>query len=48
MCYINMIPMIGAFNLVLRVGDGKTQNRYTLRVDGQEPSIWGGMLLNVP
>jgi hypothetical protein len=48
MCYINMIPMIGAFNSVLRVGGGKTQNRYTPRVDGQEPFIWGDILLNVP
>ena len=40
-CYINMILTIGAFNSVLRVGDEKTQNRYTLRVDGQEPFIWG-------
>jgi hypothetical protein len=48
MCHINMIPTIGAFNSVLRVGDGKMQNHYTPRVDGQEPFIWGGILLNVP
>jgi hypothetical protein len=37
-CHINMIPTIGAFNSVLHVGDGKMQNHYTPRVDGQEPS----------